>query len=226
MQGTHDARENQVSIDGNYESMCRAIDAKGSEWLAKFGITPESWKDWRSGKKVASTEGLQWETPGDPTRFELHYPLHAAPRKTQQWDNWAAAMMMDTRLSPGAKAVLTRLALHYNLNSGDCFPAHGRLAAETMVSNEMVRSTLRKAAKLGWIRRTCRTGGPHGKNQTNLYDLTLPTSICEVLAEINYRPSGPILQGYRYPTTRPPRPLQTGGRPVQIEGATGTYITP
>ena len=29
--------------------MLRAIDAAGPEYLAAFGITPESWKRWRQG---------------------------------------------------------------------------------------------------------------------------------------------------------------------------------
>jgi hypothetical protein len=206
----------------DYESMCCAIDAAGPEYLAKFGITPKSWNDWRSCKKAAPTAagGPQWETP---SLLELHYPPHGSPRKTQQWDNWVEAMMMDMRLSLGNKAVLTRLALHYNVKTGDCFPAHGRVAAETAASNEMVRSTLRKAAKLGWIRRTFRAGGPREKSQTNLYELTLPDSICEVLAEINYHPPGPTPRDYKYPT---PRGVQTGGSRGTNRGVEGYVHTP
>jgi|EndMetStandDraft_2_1072991.scaffolds.fasta_scaffold43884_1 hypothetical protein len=127
---------------------------------------------------------LKWETPWDPTKFALYYPPPRAPRGTGEWDPWVNAMMMDTRLSPTAKVILTRLALHYNLKTGDCFPSHGRIAAETGTTAEGVRSVLRRAAKLGWIERTERKGGSPEKNQSNLYELTLPKEIRDVLNNV------------------------------------------
>src|SRR4051794_11048094 len=132
---------------------------------------------------------LQWETPRDPTKFELHYPPHKSPRKAQQWDNWLRAMMMDARLRSRDKVILTAIAQHYNLKTGDCFPAVGRLAIEVglgegKTGSRAVQRVLQKADKLGWIRRTMRRGGPREKNQTNLYELMLPQAICNVLAWI------------------------------------------
>src|SRR5262245_29075286 len=124
---------------------------------------------------------LKWKTPNDPTKFELHYPPHASPRKAQQWDNWLRAMMMDTRLNSTDRNALTALASHYNLKTGDCFPAIGRLAIEAGLGeagDRTVRRSISKAVALGWIKRIIRTGR---YNLTNLYNLTLPTSICEIL---------------------------------------------
>src|SRR5262245_58699349 len=127
---------------------------------------------------------LKWETPDDPTKFELHYPPARAPRATLHWDRWVNAMMLDTRLNGTDRAILIALALHYNLNTGGCFPAKWRVAVEAGLGDKnkktartAVQRTVRKAQKLGWIERTLRAGGSHEKNQTNLYELRLPESV-------------------------------------------------
>jgi hypothetical protein len=123
---------------------------------------------------------LKWKTPDDPTKFRLYYPPARAPRKTEEWDNWVAAMMLDTRFTSGDRVVLARLALHYNLETGDCFPSLKRSAIEAGLGESGVRTvqrTIRKAEQLGWIERTTRKGGPAEKNQTNLYELRLPDAI-------------------------------------------------
>lgn len=132
---------------------------------------------------IVSEEKFKWEMPSDPTKFELHYPPVSAPREAWQWDCWVSSMMMDTRFSATARAVLARLALHYNLRTGECFPSHTRLAVETGTKSEGVRHILRKAEKLGWIKRKWRKGGPSG-NLTNMYELTLPKSIFDCLKSI------------------------------------------
>jgi hypothetical protein len=143
---------------------------------------------------------LKWGEPGDPTKFELHYPPHESPRKVLQWHNWLKAMFMDMRLNCTDRTVLAALASFYNTKTGDCFPAVGRFAiqaglGEGETGSRTARRSLAKAAELGWIRRYIRRGG-----QTNLYDLTLPREICEALASINYQPRGPAPLGYKYPT--------------------------
>ena len=75
---------------------------------------------------------------------------------------------------------------------------------------------LQKSDELGWIRRSMRRGGPREKNQTNLYDLRLPQSICHFLLSINYRPADPISDGYRYPQSAPTE----GGRPDKSDTPT------
>jgi hypothetical protein len=123
---------------------------------------------------------FKWTAPADPTKFRLHYPPARAPRNTEQWDNWVASMMLDTRFNSGDRVVLARLALHYNLKTGDCFPALRRITIEAGLGESGVRAvqrTIRRAEQLGWIERTVRRGGPAEKNQTNLYELCLPESI-------------------------------------------------
>jgi hypothetical protein len=122
----------------------------------------------------------KWETPGDPTKFELRYPPARAPRGTEQWDRWVTSMMLDTRLNSADRVVLTRLALHYNLETGDCFPAVKRVAIEAGLGEagwRTVQRATRKASKLGWLELTIRKGGAAEKHQTNLYELRLPEAI-------------------------------------------------
>jgi hypothetical protein len=145
----------------------------------------------------------KWKAPTDPTKFELRYPPARAPRKTEQWDNWAASMMMDVRLGSTSLAILTRLAMHYNLTTGRCFPSRARIAievglGETDTATSAVKRAISKAVALGWIKRTQRSGGPKEKDQTNEYDLTLPASVCGVLAMVGYQPPGPTPRDYRY----------------------------
>jgi hypothetical protein len=168
-------------------------------------------------KTTTTAKKLKWVEPGDPTRFRLDYPPHRALRKARQWDCWLRAMMMDTRLNSRDRVVLTTVATHYNLKTGECSPALGRLAIEAGLGEgesgvRAVRRSLAKAAKLGWIERTMRAGHRKGRNRTNLYELTLPPSICNLLASIGYRPPEPISPDYKYPTTGP-RPDKIAPRP-------------
>src|SRR5262249_31952540 len=136
---------------------------------------------------ITTTIKLKWKTPDDPTKFGLHYPPASSPRQLEDWDNWVRAMMMDGRLNHCDRSILMAIALHYRLSDGLCCPTHGRVAAEAAVGYgdsaiKTVQRTVSKAVELGWIRRTLRRGGRPGHNQSNLYDLTLPQSILDVLA--------------------------------------------
>src|SRR5262245_61320224 len=131
--------------------------------------------------------GLLW-----PTKFPLHYPPPRAPRSVQQWDSWVNAMKLDLRLSSVEKLILITIALHYNLKDGRCDPAHGRVAVEAGLGSgetgaKAVQRAVTRAERLGWMERTCRRGGPREKNQTNLYELTLPKSIQDVLNNVGPR---------------------------------------
>ena len=141
--------------------------------------------------------------------------------------------MMDARLLSRDKVILTALAQHYNLKTGACFPAVGKLAikvglGEGKTGSRAVERTFQKADKLGWIRRTMRKGGPREKSQTNQYDLTLPQSICDVLASTYYRPAEPIPHGYRYPQsarTKGRRPDKSS-TPTRQNGLTDPSLGP
>jgi hypothetical protein len=94
---------------------------------------------------------------------------------------------MDTRFSSKDRSALTMIALRYNLKTGECFPAHGRIAVEAglgegATGSKAVQRAVSKAVAFGWLRRTSRYGGPREKSQTNQYELTLPQSIRDVLA--------------------------------------------
>jgi hypothetical protein len=96
-------------------------------------------------------------------------------------------MMVDLRLEDSERSILTRLALHYNLDTGECFPSKERLAVEvgfgkTIETGKMaVYRAIKKGIGLGWIAKTYRFDHHH-KQQTNAYELTLPKSIRDILA--------------------------------------------
>jgi hypothetical protein len=99
---------------------------------------------------------------------------------------------MDSRFSGTERSIITALAKHYNLRTGECFPAHGRVAVEVgLGSNDTgkkaVQHAVSKAARLGWIKRTPRRGGPREKSQTNTYELTLPQSVRDILNNVGPR---------------------------------------
>jgi hypothetical protein len=130
---------------------------------------------------------LKWKTPSDPTQFELHYPPARSPRNVLHWDRWAKAMMMDTRLLGAERSILMAIALHYNLETGLCCPTQERVAVEAGLgygdtASKAAQRAVAKAVELGWLKRTFRHGGRPGHSQSNLYDLTLPKSIQDVLA--------------------------------------------
>src|SRR5262245_31529701 len=79
---------------------------------------------------IRSLNKSNWRKPLNPTKFRLFYPPAGAYRKVEHWDNWLKSMLMDKRLTDTDKNVLTALANHYNLKTGDCFPTVQRLAME------------------------------------------------------------------------------------------------
>src|SRR5262249_19793205 len=93
-----------------------------------------------------------------PRIVEVFYPLKIS--STQDRHNWIKAMMLDARLGDRDKTVLTRLALHLNLKTGRCDPTVDLVALETSMpgseetAGRMVRRSLERADKLGWIERT------------------------------------------------------------------------
>jgi hypothetical protein len=137
----------------------------------------------------------KWLKPNDPTKFKLYYPpprpIYELPKgkKTEAWDNWVRSMMMDTRYSGTERSILIAIALHYNLNTGECFPMHGRVAVEAGLDPnptgmKAVQRAVSKAVSLGWLSRVFHRGGPGEKNQANHYELTVPQSIWDILANV------------------------------------------
>jgi hypothetical protein len=138
---------------------------------------------------TTTTKKIKWPKNGlnNPLKFRLYYPPVHRPKKTQQWDNWLRSMSMDTRFSGTERSILTQIALHYNLKTGDCFPSRGRLAVEAGLNcndtgKTAVKRAVNKAVELGWLERKNQSGGARWEIQTNQYDLTLPVSIQHVLS--------------------------------------------
>jgi hypothetical protein len=119
----------------------------------------------------------EWHTP---RLIEVFYPLKIG--STQDRHNWIAAMMLDARLSDRDKTILARLALHLNLKTGRCDPTVDLLALETSMpgkeetARRMVRRSLERADKVGWIERTGRHSGSR-LNRSNSYRLTIPKDV-------------------------------------------------
>lgn len=125
-----------------------------------------------------------------PRIVEVIYPR--AIRSTQDRHNWLKAMMLDTRMSERDRLIVTRLALHLNLKTGRLDPSIGLLALECSIpgncenAERVVRRSLERAEKLGWIVRHARHGGvqrnggnPGGAqlNRSNAYRLTIPADV-------------------------------------------------
>jgi hypothetical protein len=115
-----------------------------------------------------------------PRAVEVFYPRKIGSIEDRQ--NWIAAMILDSRLGDRDKVVLTRLALHLNLETGRLDPSMDLLALETSLSDNpasgrrMARRCIAWAAKLGWIERTGRHAG-YRFNRSNSYRLRIPKDI-------------------------------------------------
>src|SRR5258708_30363300 len=115
-----------------------------------------------------------------PRALEVFYPRKIGSIEDRQ--NWIAAMILDSRLGDRDKVVLTRLALHLNLETKRLDPSMDLLALETSLSDNqasgrrMARRCIAWAEKLGWIERTGRHAG-YRFNRSNSYRLRIPKDI-------------------------------------------------
>jgi hypothetical protein len=116
--------------------------------------------------------------------------------------NWIAAMLLDARLTARDKNILTRLVMHLNLKTGRCDPSIGLLALELSIGGNdesairVVRRSLERSEKLGWVRRIFRSGGDvKYRNQSNAYHLTIPPDVYGAGAGGQNRQSGRTKQG-------------------------------
>jgi hypothetical protein len=115
-----------------------------------------------------------------PRAVEVLYPSKIGSIEDRQ--NWIAAMILDSRLGDRDKVVLTRLALHLNLETKRLDPSMDLLALETSLSDNqasgrrMARRCIAWAERLGWIERTGRHAG-HRFNRSNSYRLRVPKDL-------------------------------------------------
>src|SRR5262249_44886147 len=210
MQDTLKVRK--VKKESDYERMLRALDQCGDEYFRRFGISRESWQDWRAGGKgTPSTGTLKWRFP---RIVELKYP--DIIKSTEDWDNWVKGVNLDRRISDRTRRVLTMLALFYNLRTGQCNPAMHHLAmmaglGEDEAAEVMARTAIASGERAGWVKRVYRRGG-RKHNQSNEYKLLTPEAV---------RPRPNILEQNRGADR-----TNSGGRPnsrvPQQQGIVGT----
>jgi hypothetical protein len=85
-------------------------------------------------------------------------------------DDWLRLLLAADELCPGAKVVGARVALHRNVETGQCNPTIGKLVLGTSMSESTVRRMIDELEVKGWIR-VHRTRGRH----SNSFELRAPT---------------------------------------------------
>jgi hypothetical protein len=85
-------------------------------------------------------------------------------------DAWIRAVTADRRLSPSARLIAARVALHLNVETGRCDPAMGTLAEEVGMHRASAFRAVAALAAQGWIE----VAGTKGRH-TNSFRLILPT---------------------------------------------------
>ena len=83
---------------------------------------------------------------------------------------WEQDVLANPNLTATQKIVLTRLALHLNIKTGQCNPSVKTLATGAGVAERTVQATLSRAETLGIIERAI--GG--GRTRTTSYTLVSP----------------------------------------------------
>ena len=124
----------------------------------------------------------KWGTPRI-VRYFLPPPQVVKARGRQEWTH---CMMLDSRLDDKyTRLILIRLIGHLNLRTQQCNPTRGTLALECAIpgsradGERIVRRSLARAEKYGWVKRIQRRGGYY-RNKSNDYILTLPASLQEI----------------------------------------------
>jgi Helix-turn-helix domain len=85
-------------------------------------------------------------------------------------DQWLELLLADDELSLGAKVVGSRIALHHNVETGQCNPKIETLVDGTRISQSSVRRHVAELETAGWLR-VDRTVGRY----SNSYELRVPT---------------------------------------------------
>jgi hypothetical protein len=104
--------------------------------------------------------------PGQPAKPS------SAWKKFKDRDDWIAAMLAtsESALDWRAKVTATRIALHHNIETGQCDPSIIGLAAGCGVSENTIRSAIKTLEATGWVR-VDRSRGRH----RNAFQLLTPT---------------------------------------------------
>jgi hypothetical protein len=76
----------------------------------------------------------------------------SAPNTFKARDEWMRAILADKALSPQAKLIAIRLALHLNIKTGRCNPTYDRLAKGTAYeAQRYVRRIVAQLVAAGWV---------------------------------------------------------------------------
>jgi hypothetical protein len=152
--------------------------------------------------------------------------IHAAesPRKSRypitsfrDRDDWLELLLAEDQLSLGAKVVGARIALHHNVETGQCNPKIGTLVLGTRMSESTVRRRIDELEVTGWLR-VDRTLGRH----SNSYEVRVPT-----LSDVTgFNPvSRDRVQNAPTLSTVTPQPCQNQPTPVTADTQNNESIT-
>ena len=163
-------------------------------------------------------------------------PSRCWPIKTfKDRDQWVE-LMLGSKLGCAAKIVATRIALHHNVETGQCDPSLIGLATGAGTSESTVKRSLRELETAGWLQITHSRGGRSllGAGYRSSYQLTMPNSVTG--EPVNRAAGEPVnraktedQQGRRRPDNRAAGGPQTANRtanknsegespPVRMEG--------
>src|ERR1700751_3876503 len=78
-------------------------------------------------------------------------------------DEWLELLFAADELSPSAKVLRARVALHHNVETRQCNPSGGKLVLGTVMSDSTVRRMIRELEPEGWVR-VDRTLGRHSNS--------------------------------------------------------------
>ncbi|UGY03263.1 helix-turn-helix domain-containing protein [Bradyrhizobium quebecense] len=103
----------------------------------------------------------------------------AWPIKTfRDRDQWLE-LMLCSKLGCAAKIVAIRIALHHNVETGQCDPSLIGLVTSAGTSESTVKRSLRELEAAGWLQISHSRGGRslHGAGYRSSYQLTIPNSV-------------------------------------------------
>jgi hypothetical protein len=120
----------------------------------------------------------------DPGRLERlrDFPQHIC--RTQQREDWYAAIMCDGKVTAIAALLGIAIVGHLNLKTQRCFPPQFKLAARIGRDARTIIRLARRLEKLGWLRVTRHKHSPGRQGRlANEYHPTIPAELKAQIAE-------------------------------------------
>jgi hypothetical protein len=110
-----------------------------------------------------------------PRRRQARADPHPAKISTfRQRDIWIEQLLAAKELSHGAKVVAARIALHFNVSTGQCYPSIVRLAQGTGIGERHIPRVLAVLERSGWLGITRSRGG---RGYANSFHLITPKTL-------------------------------------------------